>query len=154
MGNCGFFRSHDWKTVAIDTTNGWSRTDLTTKDVLYKADHIIKFLVCKNCGKRSIISDDAKADGRKFAMEGHSEIAIQRAIWEETGKITGYRNDSITWVDKSYAPLKGFEEIINSLKKDPEFKDMLQHQMIDDALGQLEVAVKLYVNNQPQKDTK
>lgn len=51
------------------------------------------------------------------------------------------------WIDPTYARLAGFEEYISAMKKDEKFKDLLaNHPMVDDALGQLEVAIKLSLN--------
>ena len=153
MGNCTFFKNHDWKTVAIDTTHGWMRKNRKSGEKTFEAQHIIKFVVCKHCGKREIQADDPTADGRSYALNGHEDVGIVRAVWEETGKVTRFNAKDITWVDPSYAPLQGFEKIIDALKKDPEFKELLSNQMVDDALGQLEVAVKLHVKNKIQVDT-
>lgn len=47
-----------------------------------------------------------------------------------------------------YAPLRGFEKHLSAMKADPELQDLLsKHSMVDDALGELEVAIKLHYNN-------
>jgi len=152
--SCNFFKDHLWDTIAIDTSNGWHKLDKKSREETFKSDHIIKFQKCHNCGKRRIEAADATQEGRTFALERHCDVALQATIWEEAGQITGYNDKNIVWVDTSYAPMRGFENFIKNLKKDPEFKELLKNQIIDDALGQLEVAVKLHVNNTPQVDTK
>lgn len=140
---------HDWATVAIDNTHGWHRTVAGEK--VFDGQHTIVFQVCKKTGKRRIYADDATEMGRKFAMEKHCDVARQRTIWVEGGRIDHYDPDKIVFVDQSYAPLNGFEDVIRNLKSDPDFEDLLKNKMVDDALGQLEVAIKLHINNQPKQ---
>jgi hypothetical protein len=151
MKSCTLFRKHNWITVAIDTSNGWTKTSPKTNKITFSENHIIKFMCCKNCGGRSIMAVDANPDGVAFAMKEHNGIALQRAIWEDTGKITGYLDDKINWVDSSYAPLRSVDAHINAIKKDKDFKELMKsHSMVDDAMEQLEVAIKLCNNNTPQ----
>jgi hypothetical protein len=149
MKKCSLFRKHNWITVAIDTSNGWRKLG-PDKEVLYNADHIIEFMCCKTCGARKIGASDATEEGIDFALTRNKSVALQRTIWEASGKITGYDDDCITWVDSSYAPLGSIDDYINAIKKDKDFKELMKsHSMVDDAMGQLEVAIKL-CNNNPQ----
>jgi hypothetical protein len=107
-------------------------------------------MCCKRCGARKIGASDATEDGADFALTRHNGIALQRTIWEASGKITGYLDDCITWVDSSYAPLGSVDAHINAMKNDKDFKELMKsHSMVDDAMEQLEVAIKL-CNNNPQ----
>jgi hypothetical protein len=139
-----FGHKHKWTTVAIDTSNGYtSRNKHDPDDKGTGFAHIIKFMKC-SCGARKIEADDPTKMGREFAMEQHIDIGLQRTIWVESGEITGYDQDKITWVDTAYAPLRGFEKHLSAMKADPELKDLLsKHSMVYDALGELEVAIKL-----------
>jgi len=146
------FKSRVWRTVAIDTSHGWTRK--VNDEKVFEGQHIILFQICDRTGERRIIADDATEEGRKFAMERHCDVALQRSKWVIAGVISHFDPASIDFLDHKYAPLRGWENVIKALKRDPEFKEMLKHQMIDDALGQLEVAAKLYANNQPKVETK
>jgi hypothetical protein len=54
----------------------------------------------------------------------------------------------IVWVDTSYAPLGSVDQYINAIKDDENFKELIKsHSMVDDAMGQLEVAIKICNNN-------
>ena len=141
------WHKHRWTTVAIDTSNGWTTTDrITRKTDEYQ--HIIEFQHCQ-CGARRIDAVDALEAGRNFALNKHSDVALQAAIWIASGNITKYHATHITWIDPAFAPLGGFEKYLVAMKKDPELKKLLkEHSMVDDALGQFEVAVKLHMNNQ------
>jgi hypothetical protein len=142
-----FWHKHNWKTVAIDTSNGWSRINRWGQsDERVSFTHIIKFKEC-SCGARIIEAVDPSEDGREFAMNDHSAIALQKAIWEDSGKITGYSDAGITWVDPKYAPLQGFDAHVTAMKADPVIKQMLDdHSMVKDAVEQLEVVIKLHEN--------
>jgi hypothetical protein len=143
-----FWHRHKWKTVAIDTSHGCSKVDLMTQKASSEyMPHIIKFQHCA-CGERKIEADDADSLNREYAMKHHTNIALQRTLWEESGKITNYDDEKITWIDPTFAPLGGFEAYLKAMKADPELQQMLtDHTMVDDALGQFEVAVKLHMNN-------
>jgi hypothetical protein len=145
-----FWHTHKWSTVAIDTTNGFHTLDKDSGSPKTTANHIIKFQQC-GCGQRQIDAADATERGRDFALNEHSDIALQRTIWEESGKITGYTGTSIVWVDPAFAPLGGFESYLTAMKNDPALVALLkEHSMVDDALGQFEVAIKLHINNSTQ----
>jgi hypothetical protein len=149
MKRCTLFRKHKWTIVAIDTSNGWRRLG-KDKEVVFNADHIIEFMCCKVCGDRKIDASDATEDGVEFALTRNNSVALQRTIWEASGKITGYNGDCITWIDPSYAPLGSVDDYITAIKNDENFKELMKsHSMVDDAMGQLEVAIKL-CNNNPQ----
>lgn len=147
MGIFCFF-NHDMKTIAIDTRHGWQSTNRITDETKDNGQHIVVYSVCSRCGKREMKYDDATEPGREYAENGHSGVAKVRAIWLGGGPITTKVSKKITWIDPSYAPLGGFEPYLAAMKNDPELKDMMKdHKMVDDALGQLEVAIKLCQNN-------
>ena len=142
-----FWHTHNWKTVAIDTSNGWSRSKIGGKrGERIRFAHIIKFKEC-SCGARIIEAVDPTEEGREFAIDRHGDIALQKAIWEDSGKITGYDDGTITWVDSKYAPLQGFDAHLTAMKADPVIKQMLDdHSIVNDAFEQLETVIKLHEN--------
>lgn len=136
-----------YRTVAIDTSNGWHSRDRITKEMIKSSNHIIKFMICDGCNDRIISADDPEEDGRNYAMNKHSEIALQRSIWENAGKITGFDPDNITWIDPVYAPLGGFDRYLSAMKKDKALVDiMTANPALKDALGEFEVLIKLHTN--------
>lgn len=140
-----FSCKHLWKTVAIDYESyGWHK--VVNPDKTF--DHIVRFLVCEKCGERSMAYDDPTIEGRDFAENHSNNIAKTRSKWIHSGVIRN--SDAVQFCDPSYAPLGDFEKWIQQLKEDPDMQDLLQQPMIDDALGQLEVAVKLHLNNKPK----
>lgn len=142
---CSLFSKHKWRTVAIDTSNGWRRINTITQETLKEYDHIICFLVCDSCGARSLRADDPDSDSVNFAMTKSDPVALQRIIWVESGKVTGYNPKNITWIDPKYAPLMGFEPHLIAMKNDSEIsKIMDKHLLVKDAFEQLEIAIKLH----------
>lgn len=141
----GFFScKHKWATVAIDERFGWARRN----DPNVGGQHIVRYIKCTKCGERSMAYDDTDKSAAEYAEKEHSDVASARVAWIHAGTIEPHKN-RIKWVDKSYAPLSGFDSWLTALKKDPAMKELLEQSMVDDALGQLEVAVKLHINNIP-----
>lgn len=135
-------RKHRWKTVAIDTGHEW----FYAKDPDKSFDHIVLFQVCINCGKRHMDYEDPSVEGKSYAIKGHSGIAKVRSHWLNGGELKP--SDKIEYLDTSFAPDSGVEQLINKIKKDKVFGPLIKdHKMVDDALGQLEVAVKLCLDN-------
>lgn len=136
-----FSHQHKWRTVAIDVSVTWH----------YKADpsneypHILLFQICDECGERRLDYDDPTEQGKSYAMHGSNTVAKLRSKWIHGGIINAPADDrKIEWLDPSFAPLRGFEKWVKAFKRDPKMKELLEnHQMVDDALGQLEVAIKL-----------
>ena len=146
---CGIF-GHKWRTVAIDTSVSWKY--VAKPDSSY--DHILLYQVCDRCGGRQMDYDDPTEEGKNYAMKGNDAVAYLRSKWIHAGFIRAPKNPmDITFVDPKYAPLRGFEEWAKWFKRDPEMAALIKNQMVDDALGQLEVAIKLHVNNTPKVDT-
>jgi hypothetical protein len=54
--------------------------------------------------------------------------------------------NKVTYIDPAYAPYGSMQKYIEMMKRDPAVQDMLDEKMIDDAFGQLEVAIKLVQN--------
>ena len=134
---------HKWNTVAIDERFGWKSNSGSNSGM-----HIVRYTECAKCGERGIEYDDPEDHSRKYAREGHSDVASARVAWIHGGYIEPH-SKALLWVDKTRAPLQGFESWLKALKSDPSMKDLLSQSMVDDALGQLEVAVKLHINNLP-----
>lgn len=140
---------HKWKTVAIDTG---SVTWHYVRDPDRSFEHILLYQECERCGERQMDYDDAHEAGRKYAAEGSDAVARMRSIWIHSGDIpVPHNSDKLKYIDPKYAPHGSFEKWLRALKVDPSMEDLLKQQMVDDALGQLEVAVKLYANNMPKE---
>ena len=121
-----------------------------SKDKDTEFDHILLYKVCTECNERSMGYDDPTTHGKDYAIAGNDSVAKARTFWIEAGMIKTTKK--IDFLDKSYAPAAGIEQLIASFKKDKEFSALIEdHKMVDDALGQLEVAVKLCVNNKKKK---
>lgn len=139
-------KQYAWRTVAIDTRRSWH----------YKADpetkyhHILVYQINDLTGERRMTYDDANEEGRTYAENGNSTVAKMRSKWVHAGLITPPRTDEenkVTYIDPAYAPFGDLQKYIDVMKRDPAVQDMLEEQMIDDAFGQLEVAIKLTQNN-------
>lgn len=134
---------HKWRTVAIDTSCSWHYKVTPDKSV----DHILLFQVCDKCNERQMEYDDTSDEGRSYAIKGNDSVARLRSKWIHGGIIYPPKNlADITYIDPSYAPLRGFEEWAKRFNRDPEMKELLTHKLVDDAFGQLVVAVKLCAN--------
>jgi hypothetical protein len=142
---CKLTGKHKWRTVAIDTSNGWRQINKETQEILKKCNHIICFLICDSCGARSVRADDPIKESATFAITASEPVALQRTVWSESGKVSGYDPDYITWVDPKYAPLAGFDPHIAAMKNDIEISKILdKHSMVKDAFDQLETTIKLH----------
>jgi len=138
---------HKWHTVAIDSGIEW----YYKRDPQTSFSHILLYQVCSCCGERRMEYDDPTEGGRSYAKEGNTTVAKLRSKWIHASYIRSPKDPKeITYVDPEYAPLRGFEEWAKAFKKDDEMSELLKHKMVEDALGQLEVAVKLHLNNQSQ----
>jgi hypothetical protein len=146
MKKCHLFSKHDWRTVAIDTSNGWTLTN--HEKVKTTALHTVIFSKCAKCHARKIIANDVELNDKVYVATKNRAIELQRTIWEEANRVTGYVQSQIVWVDTSYAPLGSVDQYINAIKDDENFKELIKsHSMVDDAMGQLEVAIKICNNN-------
>jgi hypothetical protein len=140
-------RPHAWRTVLIDTSEGCS---VATPGENENIRHILLYQICNNCGVRQFKYDDPREVTQQFAKNKNSEVALKRTKWIEAGIIDAASNlEYMTFIDPSYAPLRGFEEWAKAFATDPEMCALVKnHSMVDDALGQLEVAVKLCIDNE------
>jgi hypothetical protein len=146
--SCSFFRDHQWTTVAIDTSNGCHTIDRKTGVETFKADHIIKFQKCKRCKSRRITAEDPTPAGREFALNKHCDIALQRTIWEDSDQITKYNPKKIVWVDYSYAPARGMEEIIKQMYRDPKLTQLIEdNPSLKEAVDNVEFIAKMCKDN-------
>lgn len=138
-----FFKcKHRWRTVAIDTRYGWYF--VRNPDKVF--DHILLYQICDKCKERRVSYDGPTEEGRKYAEFKNDSVALCRSIWIHKGTIHNAEKGSshITYIDTAYAPLAAFEDYIKQMRTNPEISQMIKdHQMVSDALGQLEVAVKL-----------
>ena len=122
-----FFGKDRWRTVAIDTSHGWCRTDRKTGEQTFDGQHTILFQVNDRNGARRIIADDATENGRKFALEQHCDVALQRTKWEQAGKITHYDPKKIEFFDPAYAPHGDFEDVVNGVNDNPTLTEAMDN---------------------------
>jgi len=145
------WRRCDWTTDVLDNRWGWEKTSLDGSSTQGK--HNVVLMSCRKCGGRRIDCIDQDPKLNDFALTEHSGINLVRLLWIEKGEVWGEADSKyLLYLNKDLAPMGGFEQVIKELKSDPEFTELLSNQMVDDALGQLEVAVKLHYNNQPKED--
>jgi hypothetical protein len=130
---------HRWVTVALDESFGWIRYKGTTNET--SGNHLIRYVECSQCKTRDLVCDDSGQEINDYAMKHHSEVAVAKSKWIHGGIIEN--GNKVIWMDLSRAPLKGFATWLAAIKKDPEMAVLLKDPMVDSALGQLEVAVKL-----------
>ena len=142
----GFLKGKNaWRTVAIDTRISWH----FVKDPDREYDHVLVYQVNDKTGKRRMIYEDANEQGREYAEKGSDPVAKMRSKWVHAGLILPSKpgdENKITYADPSYAPYGSMQKYIDVMKRDPAVQDMLKEQMVDDAFGQLEVAIKLVQN--------
>lgn len=138
----GFLKKDKWRTVAIDTRFNWHYI----KNPNITFDHVLVYQINDSTGERRLVYEDATEQGRLYAEKGNSSVAKARSRWIHGGMIfppTPGNQNKVTYIDPTYAPLGSMQKYFDMMKKDPAVKDLLKEQMVDDALGQLEVAVKL-----------
>lgn len=136
-------RTHDYATVAFDSSFHTRYTDSN-----YKDEHHIKWLKCRVCGHRSFDRDGAYK---------HAGVEQVRNRWIENNMITLTDKGDVyhkhdyqvidrgqNWKTYGFQPLIGVEQHLHNLENDSEFEKLLENQMVRDAFGQLQVAVKLH----------
>lgn len=138
-----FLRKKDvWRTVAIDTRVSWR----FVKDPTREFEHVLVYQINDVTGERRMTYDDASEEGREYAEKISDAVAKLRSKWIHGGIILppdSINTDNVTYIDPAYAPLGSMQKYIDMIKRDPEVAEMLNHQMVDNAFGQLEVAIKL-----------
>lgn len=133
------FFKHDMQTVAISTAHSWKEINGDES-----GDHIIAYIACSKCGHRDIEYLDASVITASYAENQHSAIAKARAIWLGGGSIQPSKIEEITWLNKSYAPGAGVDEIIEMMKNDEEFGKLIKdNPTVEDAVENLATAAKL-----------
>ena len=141
-----FFRKETWRTVAIDSRVTWHYI----KDPDRNFEHVLVYQINDRTGERRMIYDDASDTGREYAEKGNDTVAKMRSKWIHAGTIIPPGpniEDKVTYIDPAYAPYGSMQKYIDMMKRDPAVQDMLNEKMIDDAFGQLEVAIKLIQDN-------
>jgi hypothetical protein len=71
------------------------------------------------------ISDDAEVYDEGYRMISHPQQQVR--VWR-------------------YKPVTEIDKILNMLRNTDEWKNLSKHQMVDDALGELETVIKLHEN--------
>lgn len=127
---------HDWKTVAIDS--GF-HTTYEDKDARPLA-HVITYKVCKDCEDRSF---DVTGLDLRYGSP-HKGVAKQTDLWMAGAVKSLYFTEDAEFFDPMYVPKFGIEAAMQQFKNDPAFSEMIKnHKLVEDAVGQLEVALKL-----------
>lgn len=142
---------HIFHVVAFDYGYYTTHVQTDTDDIdIY---HHITFQKC-SCGKRQF----EYLKGGREAM-GHRGITKARLLWEEKGKLqltkladvyddnyscTKQYSDSGIW---EYQPITEIGKIMNMMRDNEEFQELCtDHQMVEDAWGELETVIKLHEN--------
>ena len=146
-------RIQNWSTVAFD--DGFSSTSAYGS----KIRHQLEFRLCRITGERDLridinLSRDTRELGRR-----HSGINKAKHKWIENGVLLlsdsaqVYNDDwecTIKPTDKSlgrwdHKPLTTVEQHLRNMKRCEEFRKLIaEHQMVADAYGEFETAVKLH----------
>jgi hypothetical protein len=142
----GNLKENRWRTVAVDTRASWH----FVKDPDREFEHVLVYQINDKTGERRMTYDDASDHGREYAEKGNDAVAKMRSKWVHAGLIIPPKSgdeNKVTYIDPAYAPYGSMQKYIEMMKRDPAVQDMLDEKMIDDAFGQLEVAIKLTQNN-------
>ena len=144
---------HHISVVAFDPGYHTKFTD--TDDIL---THHLEFQKCAACGEnRCVVINDGFPAYHKASAKKHSSIALAVHLWKEKNELQLSKEATVFCDDYEtntplpkdvriwkYKPLTGIDKILKTLANDKEFSELAsKHQMVDDAFGQLEVAVKL-----------
>lgn len=143
-----------YNTVAFDSSYNTTHKAMDGHESTHY--HHLYWLKCNECGHR-------KFD--KGSANQHSGVEMSRLRWIEQNIVSGadkldvYDEDYVATNPKDttylkYKPVIGVGKILKTLKTDVEFKELHKHQLVEDALGQLEVAIKLCMNNTPPNSKK
>lgn len=130
---------HKWVTVALNQGFGWIRNEGKPEETT--GWHLIRFVECSRCQVRDLQCDDIGEKNYKFAMEKHEDIAVARSKWVHGNIIENGKK--ITWMDIRRSPYGNFESWVRALHDMPDMKKTLENPTVAEALGQLEVAIKL-----------
>jgi len=137
---------HEYATVAYDAafvTIFKDRADM---------HHHLRWKKCRLCGDRSFDHDHAY---KHTGVERVNNHWIENGVIMGTAKLEVYDED-YTLVSRptsgfevwKYKQLTGVEKLINQLKEDGEFKELLKNQMVKDAMDELETIIQLHTNLQ------
>ena len=103
---------------------------------------MLTYIVCKNCGKRKFEVSGLEERGSK-----HSSIEKQKDKWLAGSNSIGFTDEGEI-LDVSMFPTQGINNLMERFKDDKEFGKLIKNnKLVEDALGQLEVALKLSLNN-------
>lgn len=137
---------HDLRTVAFDSSFHTIYSD--TKN---KRNYHVKWFKCKHCGERSFDRGGA---------ERHSGIEQVRNRWLEQDRITLTSEGEVydenyqivnnpgpnQWAEYRLNPVTDVDRLLRMLADSPEFQELLKHQMVADAFGELETVVRMHEN--------
>lgn len=134
-----FLKLHKWKVVAIDYSFSWKGVYTDSKD-----NHVLVYEVCERTGQRRAYCDDKDESAKKFG-ENRTDIERVKQLWIHKGKIKQPKDDKdIEWFDGDYAPLGVFNDLMTDIQNNSEIQELRdQHKLVDDAINQLDVAIKL-----------
>jgi hypothetical protein len=145
------FHKHKWQVVAFDT--GYCSTYADRPD-LGKVYHQVSFQQCRCGERRMVIELDGSGQG---SASRHKALNQAKHLWAVVGElqlsneadvydpdyqmISNPQQDVRVW---RYKPVTEIDKILNMLRNTEEWKNLSKHQMVDDALGELETAIKLH----------
>jgi len=137
------FFGHTWITVAMDqyTSRGAKLSEIPRQ---------IKFCQCAKCKTRKVLRAGLSERSATYALnvaakawQDHNYI-----LMSSSGRIISddFRPSKMDSVRYNYRPLNSIEEMIEALRKDPKYKKVSNHEMVADAMEQLETVIKMHEN--------
>ena len=135
------FGRHNWITVAFD--------EYKAKNATYGDQAVqVSFQKCTRTHQRRVLTKGIKRP--------HS-LNIAVAAWVDHNYLLLKTDGDVIDDDYSkspkgisgrydFRPLNGIEEMVEALRNDPKFKKVSNHQMVADAMEELETVIKMHEN--------
>lgn len=145
-------RRQNWSTVCFDDGCHTNIND-------GKIEHHVEYRLCLITGERDVRTDTAQSRRIQEVAAKHNSLIKARHYWIERGELlisnnAVVYNDDWTCVKPAtdtslgkwvYKPLTTVEQHLRNLERCAEFRELVaEHQMVADAYGEFETAVKLH----------
>jgi hypothetical protein len=107
-------------------------------------------LVCQYCGKRSFDRGGAERHTgvekvyNRWIEQNTITVSVIGEVYHKDYHLT--KVDPGKWQTYEYKRVTGVDQLLALLKADSEFQELLKHQMVADAFGELETVVRMHEN--------
>lgn len=150
-------RKQNWSTICFDP--GCSTSSNGVEIDHYVEYHHVEYRLCRITGERDVLTNTAQSQSIKEMAARHPSLVKAKHLWVERGELL-VSKDAIVYDDDwecvvkptdnsmgkwEYKPLTTVEQHLRNLERCAEFCELIaEHQLVADAYGEFETAVKLH----------